>query len=134
MEERAKFEKRAISFQMVIDDIYAFPRVGWWAGRGRQDGNRKKRKNEDRGQVLSGGRTGFFFDDQRAINTARWRTAPLSRRSGDKGLRVGQATGRVDLGDASDGGRRGAFGDSAAVQYSGCGGRDPLFLARTTSR
>ena len=80
--------------------------------------------------VCSKGRTGFYFDDQRAIK----------RGAGHDGVfYVGQPvtegfTAIRQAGEAisvmivlEDG--QVAYGDCAAVQYSGAGGRDPLFLA-----
>lgn len=80
--------------------------------------------------VLSGGRTGFFFDDQRAIKHGA--PADGSAYLGDpetKGfVSIRQPGESVSVMLVLDDGQV-AFGDCAAVQYSGCGGRDPLFLA-----
>ncbi len=75
-------------------------------------------------------RTGFFFDDQRAIKQgaapdgATYRGAPVT--PGFSAVRqAGEAVSvllRLDDGQI-------AWGDCAAVQYSGAGGRDPVFLA-----
>lgn len=80
--------------------------------------------------ICSAGKTGFYFDDQKAIKQG----------AGHDGFNyVGEAvtpgftsirqTGesisvQIQLEDGEW-----AFGDCAAVQYSGAGGRDPLFLA-----
>lgn len=81
--------------------------------------------------LLSEGRTGFFFDDQRAIKKGAKQ---------DKFLYDGEivTTGFTSIRQAGesisvmiileDG--QVAHGDCAAVQYSGAGGRDPLFLAK----
>lgn len=80
--------------------------------------------------VLSGGRTGFFFDDQRAIKHGA--LADGSAYLGDpetKGfVSVRQPGESISVMLLMEDGEV-AFGDCAAVQYSGCGGRDPLFLA-----
>ena len=80
--------------------------------------------------LCSPGLTGFYFDDQKAIKQG----------AGHDGLfYVGDAVtpGFTSIRQAGesisvqlileDG--QVAFGDCAAVQYSGAGGRDPLFLA-----
>ncbi len=80
--------------------------------------------------VCSKGRTGFFFDDQRAIkkgavkNGEVYEGAPVTE--GFKSVRqAGEAISVMLI--LEDG--QIAYGDCAAVQYSGAGGRDPLFLA-----
>jgi len=83
-------------------------------------------------QVLAApGLTGFYFDDQLAIkqgareNGCSYEGGPLT--PGFEAVRQrGEAVSIILLLD--DG--RMAYGDCAAVQYSGAGGRDPLFLAR----
>lgn len=80
--------------------------------------------------VCAKGRTGFYFDDQKAIKEgavsdgASYRGEPVT--PGFTAVRqAGEAISvMVVLEDGSMG-----FGDCAAVQYSGAGGRDPLFLA-----
>lgn len=80
--------------------------------------------------LLSGGRTGFFFDDQRAIKHG----APADgcayfgdpETAGFTSIRQPGESISVML-RLSDG--QIALGDCAAVQYSGCGGREGLFLA-----
>ena len=80
--------------------------------------------------VCSKGRTGFYFDDQRAIKGGAGHDgifyvgAPVTegftsvRQSGESiSVMIVLEDGQV------------AYGDCAAVQYSGAGGRDPLFLA-----
>ena len=80
--------------------------------------------------ICAKGRTGFFFDDQRAIKAGAQHEgnayfgAPVT--DGFKAVRQpGEAISVMLL--LEDG--QIAQGDCAAVQYSGCGGRDPLFLA-----
>jgi len=80
--------------------------------------------------VCSAGKTGFFFDDQKAIKAGA---------KNDGNFYVGDPmtpgfTSVRQMGESisvmfvlEDG--QVAFGDCAAVQYSGAGGRDPLFLA-----
>ena len=80
--------------------------------------------------VCSKGRTGFYFDDQRAIK----------RGAGHDGVfyvgepvtegftAVRQAGEAISVMIVLEDGQV-AYGDCAAVQYSGAGGRDPLFLA-----
>lgn len=80
--------------------------------------------------VCSGGRTGFYFDDQRAIKRGAAHDGftyvgePVTE--GFKAVRVAGESISVML-ILEDG--QVAYGDCAAVQYSGAGGRDPLFLA-----
>jgi len=81
--------------------------------------------------ICSAGRTGFYFDDQRAIKKG----------AGHDGLfylgdpvtegfsAVRQAGESVSVMIVLEDGQI-AYGDCAAVQYSGAGGRDPLFLAK----
>lgn len=80
--------------------------------------------------VCSAGKTGFFFDDQKAIKAGA---------KNDGNFYVGEPvtpgfSSVRQMGESisvmfvlEDG--QIAFGDCAAVQYSGAGGRDPLFLA-----
>ena len=80
--------------------------------------------------VCSKGRTGFFFDDQRAIKQnaipdgATYKGNPVTQ--GFSSIR--QAGESISVMLVLDDGQI-AYGDCAAVQYSGAGGRDPLFLA-----
>lgn len=80
--------------------------------------------------VCSAGRTGFYFDDQRAIKQGAGHDgifyvgAPVT-----EGFRsVRQAGESISVMLILEDGQI-AVGDCAAVQYSGAGGRDPLFLA-----
>lgn len=81
--------------------------------------------------VCSSGKTGFYFDDQRAIKkgaisdgfTYMGDTVTpgfTSIRQSGESISV-----MIILED-----KQIAYGDCAAVQYSGAGGRDPLFLAK----
>ncbi len=80
--------------------------------------------------ICSAGRTGFYFDDQRAIKRGAghdglfYTGKPVTE--GFKSVRqAGESISVMIL--LEDG--QVATGDCAAVQYSGAGGRDPLFLA-----
>ena len=81
--------------------------------------------------VCSAGRTGFYFDDQRAIKKGAGHDGftyvgePVT--AGFTAVRQAGESISVML-ILEDG--QVAFGDCAAVQYSGAGGRDPLFLAK----
>jgi methylaspartate ammonia-lyase len=81
--------------------------------------------------LCSAGRTGFFFDDQRAIKQgavadgASYTGKPVT--PGFQAVR--QAGESISIMLVLEDGQT-AWGDCAAVQYSGAGGRDPLFLAR----
>lgn len=80
--------------------------------------------------ILTKSYTGFYFDDQKAIKNGAskdgffYQGDPLT--PGFNQIRVpGEAISvQLILEDGSVG-----IGDCAAVQYSGAGGRDPLFLA-----
>ncbi len=80
--------------------------------------------------ILTKSYTGFYFDDQKAIKQGAGHDGfmyvgdPVT--SGFTGIRqAGEAISvQLILEDGSVG-----YGDCAAVQYSGAGGRDPLFLA-----
>ena len=80
--------------------------------------------------VCSAGRTGFYFDDQRAIKGGAGHDgmfyvgAPVTE--GFRAIR--QAGESISVMIVLEDGQI-AYGDCAAVQYSGAGGRDPLFLA-----
>ncbi len=81
--------------------------------------------------VCSKGRTGFYFDDQRAIKRGAghdgvfYTGAPVT----EGFTAVRQAGESISVMLILEDGQI-AYGDCAAVQYSGAGGRDPLFLAR----
>ncbi|MFD3155660.1 methylaspartate ammonia-lyase [Haloimpatiens sp. FM7330] len=80
--------------------------------------------------VCSAGKTGFYFDDQRAIKKGAKHDGftyvgePVT--DGFKAVR--QAGESISVMMILEDGQV-AYGDCAAVQYSGAGGRDPLFLA-----
>ena len=80
--------------------------------------------------VCSKSRTGFYFDDQRAIKNGAQHDGftyvgdPVT--PGFHSIR--QAGEAVSVMIVLEDGQL-AYGDCAAVQYSGAGGRDPLFLA-----
>lgn len=80
--------------------------------------------------ICSPGKTGFYFDDQKAIKNGAGHDGfhyvgdPMTE--GFTSVRqAGESISiQIELEDGQI-----AFGDCAAVQYSGAGGRDPLFLA-----
>ncbi len=80
--------------------------------------------------VCAPGRTGFYFDDQKAIKQGAvtdgffYVGEPVTE--GFQAIR--QAGESISLMLILENGQV-AWGDCAAVQYSGAGGRDPLFLA-----
>ncbi|MBN2658577.1 MAG: methylaspartate ammonia-lyase [Spirochaetales bacterium] len=82
--------------------------------------------------IFSPGVTGFFFDDQKAIKAGAehdgfiYRGEPMT-----EGFTTIRMTGQsISVQLIMENGQI-AVGDCAAVQYSGAGGRDPLFLAET---
>ncbi|MGL6066627.1 MAG: methylaspartate ammonia-lyase [Cetobacterium sp.] len=81
--------------------------------------------------ICSAGKTGFYFDDQKAIKNGAdhdgfaYIGEPVT--DGFTGIR--QAGEAISVQFILEDGQV-AFGDCAAVQYSGAGGRDPLFLAK----
>lgn len=81
--------------------------------------------------VLSKGLTGFYFDDQKAIRQGNYVENGLSY-DGEPATpgftKIRQAGESVSVQLILEDGQI-AYGDCAAVQYSGAGGRDPLFLA-----
>jgi len=84
--------------------------------------------------VLTKSYTGFYFDDQKAIKQGAGHDGfmyvgePVTE--GFQSIRqAGEAISiQLILEDGTVG-----YGDCAAVQYSGAGGRDPLFLASDLS-
>ena len=82
--------------------------------------------------ICAPGKTGFFFDDQKAIkegatnNGAFYEGDPKT--PGFSSIR--QAGESISIIFVLENGAM-AHGDCAAVQYSGAAGRDPLFLAET---
>ena len=81
--------------------------------------------------VCSAGRTGFYFDDQRAIKKGAAHDGMFySGETVTEGFNsVRQAGESISVMIILEDGQI-AYGDCAAVQYSGAGGRDPLFLAK----
>lgn len=80
--------------------------------------------------VCSKSRTGFYFDDQRAIkNGAKHDGFTYVGDAVTPGFHsIRQSGEAVSVMIVLEDGQV-AYGDCAAVQYSGAGGRDPLFLA-----
>jgi len=81
--------------------------------------------------IPSPGLTGFYFDDQAAIkHDAAGDGLTYKGQVETEGFTaIRQAGESISLMILLDDGQV-AYGDCAAVQYSGAGGRDPLFLAR----
>ncbi len=81
--------------------------------------------------VCSAGRTGFYFDDQRAIKQGAGHDGVFyTGNTVTEGFTsVRQAGESISVMLILEDGQI-AYGDCAAVQYSGAGGRDPLFLAK----
>ncbi len=81
--------------------------------------------------VCAQGKTGFFFDDQKAIKAGAGHDGAFyigkSMTEGFTAIR--QAGESISVLFVLENGTV-AHGDCAAVQYSGAGGRDPLFLAK----
>lgn len=80
--------------------------------------------------VCSKGLTGFYFDDQRAIkaNAGHDGFSYVGEPLTPGFSQIRQAGEAVSVTIVLEDGQL-AYGDCAAVQYSGAGGRDPLFLA-----
>ncbi len=80
--------------------------------------------------ICAAGRTGFYFDDQAAIKAGAAHDGAMyegePKTPGFTGVR--QAGEAISVMLLLEDGQMG-WGDCAAVQYSGAGGRDPLFLA-----
>ena len=81
--------------------------------------------------VCSKGRTGFYFDDQRAIKKGAGHDGVfyVGETVTEGFTSIRQAGESISVMLILEDGQV-AYGDCAAVQYSGAGGRDPLFLAR----
>ena len=81
--------------------------------------------------ICAEGKTGFYFDDQKAIKQGAghdgffYTGKPVT--PGFTAIR--QAGEAISVMFVLEDGQT-AYGDCAAVQYSGAGGRDPLFLAK----
>ncbi len=80
--------------------------------------------------VCAPGRTGFYFDDQRAIKNGAGHDGMFYvGQTATPGFRsIRQPGEAISVMLILENGQV-AYGDCAAVQYSGAGGRDPLFLA-----
>ena len=80
--------------------------------------------------ISSCGRTGFFFDDQKEKKKGVQSDGNfyLGNPVTEGFTRVRQAGESLTIMLVLEDGQV-AFGDCCAVQYSGCGGRDPLFIA-----
>lgn len=81
--------------------------------------------------ICSPGRTGFYFDDQRAIKQGAGHDGVfyVGEPVTEGFTSVRQAGESISVMLILEDGQI-AYGDCAAVQYSGAGGRDPLFLAK----
>ena len=81
--------------------------------------------------ICSPGRTGFYFDDQRAIKRGAGHDGVfyIGEPVTEGFTAVRQAGESISVMLVLEDGQI-AAGDCAAVQYSGAGGRDPLFLAK----
>ncbi len=81
--------------------------------------------------LTSAGKTGFYFDDQAAIkNDAKEDGFTYQGQVVTEGFSfIRQAGESISVMLLLEDGQL-AYGDCAAVQYSGAGGRDPLFLAK----
>lgn len=79
--------------------------------------------------ICSAGKTGFYFDDQKAIKQGAKHDGMfyLGEPKTEGFTAVRQAGESISVMIVLDDGQV-AFGDCAAVQYSGAGGRDPLFF------
>ena len=81
--------------------------------------------------ICSEGKTGFYFDDQKAIKSGAKHDGLFyigePQLEGFTSIR--QAGESISVMLVLEDGQV-AYGDCAAVQYSGAGGRDPLFLAK----
>ncbi|NLD16282.1 MAG: methylaspartate ammonia-lyase [Tissierellia bacterium] len=80
--------------------------------------------------ICSPGLTGFYFDDQKAIKQGAGHDGLfyVGDPATDGFTSIRQAGESISVQLILDDGQV-AYGDCAAVQYSGAGGRDPLFLA-----
>ena len=80
--------------------------------------------------ICSAGSTGFYFDDQRAIKKGAGHDGVfyIGEPVTEGFTAVRQAGESISVMIVLEDGQI-AYGDCAAVQYSGAGGRDPLFLA-----
>ncbi len=81
--------------------------------------------------ICSSGRTGLYFDDQRASKKGAGHDGIfyVGQPETEGFTSIRQAGESISVMIVLEDGQI-AFGDCAAVQYSGAGGRDPLFLAK----
>lgn len=81
--------------------------------------------------ICSESLTGFYFDDQKAIKSGAKQDGftYIGEPVTDKFSQIRQRGEAVSIMLVLDDGQI-AYGDAAAVQYSGTGGRDPLFIAK----
>lgn len=81
--------------------------------------------------ICSEGKTGFYFDDQKAIKQGAKHDGLfyIGQPKTEGFTAIRQPGESISVMIVLDDGQV-AFGDCAAVQYSGAGGRDPLFLAK----
>lgn len=81
--------------------------------------------------ICAKARSGFFFDDQKAIKAGAKKDgeAYIGEVATEGFTKVRQAGEAISVMLVLEDGQI-AHGDCAAVQYSGAGGRDPLFLAK----
>ncbi|MBC8588526.1 methylaspartate ammonia-lyase [Paratissierella segnis] len=81
--------------------------------------------------ICSEGKTGFYFDDQKAIKMGAKHDGLfyIGEPQLDGFSAIRQAGESISVMLILEDGQV-AYGDCAAVQYSGAGGRDPLFLAK----
>ena len=127
--ERAAFEHRKATFQMVTDDVYAISKGT--PGRAAQIKKQEEQNMKIKDVVCAAGSTGFILMTSAPSSAARVTTVCFTSaspsREGFSAVRMkGEAVSvMIVLEDGQI-----AFGDCAAVQYSGAGGRDPLFLAK----
>ena len=82
--------------------------------------------------VCSAGRTGFYFDDQKAIKMGAEQDGVryVGKVVTEGFTEIRQAGESISVMYVLEDGQI-AYGECAAVQYSGAGGRDPLFLRVT---
>lgn len=80
--------------------------------------------------ICSPGKTGFYFDDQKAIKQGAQNDGAfyIGEAATEGFTAIRQAGESISVIFMLENGAY-AYGDCAAVQYSGAGGRDPLFLA-----
>ena len=109
---------------MTVDDIFA-------VGKGKLIGRPEDVIMKIVDLVCAEGKTGFYFDDQKAIKAGAKHDGMfyLGEPMIEGFTQVRQAGESISVLLILEDGQV-AHGDCAAVQYSGAGGRDPLFLAQ----